>query len=100
MYAQDEANIRGMQEQREVGDISALSSQYNAGNAMLWQGIGGVAQSGMAGLSNPKLWDGDGGGVGDKVDTTKTDNTGSTVMNNYMKNFGNGFNMSQFKQNV
>jgi hypothetical protein len=51
MYAQDQANIRGMQEQREVGDISALSSQYNAGNAMLWQGIGGIAQSGMAGLS-------------------------------------------------
>ena len=50
MYAQDQANIRGMQEQREVGDISALSSQYNAGNAMLWQGIGGIAQSGMSAL--------------------------------------------------
>jgi len=49
-YAQDEANIRGMQEQREVADIAGLSSQYNAGNAMMWQGIGGVAQSGMAGL--------------------------------------------------
>lgn len=47
MYAQDQANIRGMQEQREVGDISALSSQYNAGNAMMWQGIGGITQSGM-----------------------------------------------------
>jgi hypothetical protein len=50
MYAQDQSNIRGMQEQREVGDISALSSQYNAGNAMLWQGIGGIAQSGMSAL--------------------------------------------------
>ena len=51
MYAQDQANIRGMQEQREVGDIAGLSSQYNAGNAMMWQGIGGIAQSGMAALS-------------------------------------------------
>lgn len=48
MYAQDQANIRSMQEQREVSDISALSSQYNAGNAMMWQGIGGIAQSGMS----------------------------------------------------
>lgn len=51
MYAQDQANIRGMQEQREVGDISALSSQYNAGNAMMWQGIGGISQSGMSAIS-------------------------------------------------
>lgn len=51
MYAQDQANIRGMQEQREVADISALSSQYNAGNAMMWQGIGGIAQSGMSAIS-------------------------------------------------
>jgi hypothetical protein len=50
MYAQDEANIRGMQEQREVSDIAGLSSQYNAGNAMMWQGIGGIAQSGMSAL--------------------------------------------------
>jgi hypothetical protein len=51
MYAQDQANIRGMQEQREVGDIAGLSSQYNAGNAMMWQGIGGIAQSGMSAIS-------------------------------------------------
>jgi hypothetical protein len=51
MYAQDQANIRGMQEQREVADIAGLSSQYNAGNAMLWQGIGGIAQSGMSAIS-------------------------------------------------
>ena len=64
MYAQDQSNIRGMQEQREVGDISALSSQYNAGNAMLWQGIGGIAQSGMSALSNPRLWGGEGNKLG------------------------------------
>ena len=52
--AQDEANIRSMQEQREIQDIAGLSSQYNAGNQMMWQGIGGVAQSAMAGLG---AWD-------------------------------------------
>lgn len=52
--AQDEANIRSMQEQREMQDIAGLSSQYNAGNQMMWQGIGGVAQTGMAGLG---AWD-------------------------------------------
>jgi hypothetical protein len=51
MRAQDEANIRAMQEQREQQDVAALSSQYNAGNQMMFQGIGGMAQSGMAGLS-------------------------------------------------
>jgi hypothetical protein len=50
MYAQDEANIRNMQEQREMQDISGLSSQYNAGNQQMWQGIGGIAQTGISGL--------------------------------------------------
>ena len=50
MYAQDQAQIRGMQEQREVADISGLSSQYNAGNQMMWDGIGGMAQAGISGL--------------------------------------------------
>lgn len=50
MYAQDEANIRNMQEQREMQDISGLSSQYNAGNQQMMQGIGGIAQTGIAGL--------------------------------------------------
>jgi hypothetical protein len=49
MYAQDQANIRAMREQREQQDIAALSSQYSAGNQMMWQGISGVAQSAMAG---------------------------------------------------
>jgi hypothetical protein len=50
MYAQDQANIRSMQEQREQQDIAGLSSQYNAGNQMMWQGIGGLAQTGISGL--------------------------------------------------
>jgi hypothetical protein len=56
MYAQDQAQIRGMQEQREVSDISGLSSQYNAGNQMMWDGIGGVAQTSIAGLDAYGQW--------------------------------------------
>ena len=52
MYAQDQANIRGMQEQREMQDISGLSSQYNAGNQMFQQGLGGLGQTAMAGLGS------------------------------------------------
>jgi hypothetical protein len=51
MYAQDQANIRGMQEQREYNDIAGLSSQYNAGSQMFQQGLGGLGQTAMAGLS-------------------------------------------------
>jgi len=48
MRAQDEANIRSMQETREQQDISGLSSQYNAGNQQMWQGISGIAQTGIS----------------------------------------------------
>ena len=93
-----------MQEQREVSDIAGLSSQYNAGNAMMWQGIGGIAQSGMSALSNPKLWDGkDGGGTGTTGGTTipATNTTSNqTVMNDYINNFGDRFNMNQFARTV
>lgn len=40
MKAEDDARIRGIQENREIGDISALSSQYNAGNEAMQMGIG------------------------------------------------------------
>jgi hypothetical protein len=58
MRAQDEANIRGMQEQREMSDIAGLSSQYNAGNAMLWQGISGIAQSGISAIEGGAFGEG------------------------------------------
>jgi len=48
--AQDSQRIQGMMERREQQDINALSSQYNAGNQQMWQGIGGVAQTGISGL--------------------------------------------------
>ena len=40
MKAEDDARIRGIQENREIGDINALSSQYNAGNEAMQMGIG------------------------------------------------------------
>jgi hypothetical protein len=75
MYAQDQAQIRSMQEQREVSDISGLSSQYNAGNQMMWDGIGGIAQTGMSGL----------GALG-KANTSGV--SGATYANKF-KNMGN-----------
>lgn len=42
--AQDEQRIQGANEQRYQNDVSALSSQYNAGQQGLMQGISGMAQ--------------------------------------------------------
>ncbi len=53
LRAQDETRIQRMQEAREQADLAGLSSQYNAGQQQMWQGIGGIAQSAMAGLSAP-----------------------------------------------
>jgi len=44
IVAEDEARIRSMNENREIGDVSALSSQYNAGNEAMQQGIGQAVQ--------------------------------------------------------
>ncbi len=49
--AQAQMQIQGVEEQRYRGDVSALSSQVNQGNQMMWTGIGGVAQAGMAAVS-------------------------------------------------
>lgn len=64
--SQDQASIRSMQEAREQQDIAGLSSQYNAGNQMMWNGIGGIAQTGISGLSalGKKKKDDDGGDGG------------------------------------
>lgn len=44
MKANEEANIRGIKEGREVADINALSSQYVAGKDQMYQGIGNTIQ--------------------------------------------------------
>lgn len=50
--AQDQANIRGMQENRENADISALSSQYQSGKQDQNTGIGNaITGAGMLGGS-------------------------------------------------
>lgn len=57
MYAQDQARIRQMQENREIGDISGLSSQYNSGKQDMNMGMGnmlrglGSAYGGMYGMN-------------------------------------------------
>jgi len=48
--AQDSQRIQRMTEAREQQDINALSSQFNAGNQQMMQGIGGIAQAGISGL--------------------------------------------------
>lgn len=49
-FAQDQANIRGMQENRENADISALSSQYQSGKQDQNTGFGNIIQgAGMLG---------------------------------------------------
>jgi hypothetical protein len=55
MIAQEEANLRGMREQRYMQDIAALSSQFNAGQQSLMGGLQGGLQgltSGAQGIAN------------------------------------------------
>lgn len=51
MIASDNANIRGMQENRENADISALSSQYQAGKQDMNMGLGNIVQ-GIGSVAN------------------------------------------------
>ena len=91
MRAQDEANIRSMQEQREMQDIAGLSSQFNAGNQMLFQGLGGIAQTGMATLGHMGLKDAiakQGAGVGTDKTTTTTSPTTTSTPNAMNEAFG------------
>jgi hypothetical protein len=51
MYAQDKANIRGMQESRENADIAGLSSQYTAGRQGMFDGMGNTLRAGSMAAS-------------------------------------------------
>jgi hypothetical protein len=65
LEARDNANIRGLQENREIADISALSSQYQSGKQDMNMGIGNVLQgvgsvanqfgSPESGVANPQI---------------------------------------------
>lgn len=47
--AGDETNLRQIREQRDFANISALGSQFNAGNIQMWDGIKGVGGALMYG---------------------------------------------------
>ena len=79
MKAEDDARIRGIQENREIGDINALSSQYNAGNEGFKQGIGQVI--GGAGAIANKFGKKDPITDTDVNKTTNTSNVTSTPNN-------------------
>ena len=51
MIASDNANIRGMQENRENADINALSSQYQSGKNDMNMGLGNIVQ-GVGSVAN------------------------------------------------
>lgn len=59
--AQDNQRIQGVQEQRYQNDVAALSSQYNAGQQGMMQGISGAAQGLASGAqmiqSNDQFYD-------------------------------------------
>lgn len=61
IQAQDEQRIQGVQEQRYQNDVAALSSQYNAGQQGMMQGISGAAQGVASGAqmiqSNDQFYD-------------------------------------------
>ncbi len=45
LIAGDEANIRGLQERREEGDLAGLGAQYEAGRQDFYGGLGDVAET-------------------------------------------------------
>jgi hypothetical protein len=64
IQAEDDARIRGMQENREQNDINALSSQYQAGKQEMFGGFGNIIQgTGMLGGAFGKM----GGGQGNQM---------------------------------
>jgi hypothetical protein len=51
MAAQDEANIRNIQEKRESSAIAGLGSEIAAGRNQVAQGVDGIAQAGMSAMT-------------------------------------------------
>lgn len=51
-FAQDEARIRAMQEQRDNMELAAIQGQMNAGNQQMFSGIGDIAQIGFGAASS------------------------------------------------
>ena len=81
MKAEDDARIRGIQENREIGDINALSSQYNAGNEGFQQGIGQVI-GGVGAVANSVGNAGKAVATGGASEVAKSSNVGGSTPNN------------------
>src|SRR5690606_6322826 len=48
LIAQDNVNLRGVRENRDIQNLSAISSEYNAGNQDVWSGFLGAASAAMS----------------------------------------------------
>ena len=80
MKAQGGMQVQNMQEARENQDLAGLSSQYNQGKQMMWDGMGDMAQglnSGMMGSFNASQAVGDSGAVAGSQFTKMLNNTPS-----------------------
>lgn len=65
MGAQDQANIRAMQEERESFDYQMLAGQRAAGRQALYSGVGDMVSAGAFAAMNMDGGEGDTGGSGD-----------------------------------
>jgi hypothetical protein len=81
MKAEDDTRIRSMQENREVGDINALSSQYNAGNESFQMGIG-QAIGGAGAIANSVGDAGKAVATGGASEVAKSSNINGSTPNN------------------
>ena len=97
--AQGASQIQGMEEQRFKENRAALSSQYSQGNQQMWTGIGGVAQSAMAGLSANALQKGAANPNGTINQGLNPNLTSTSVPQNIGYNFNTQPNQSVFNTN-
>ena len=71
--AGDETNLRQMREQRDFTNISALGSQFNAGNIQMWDGIkgaGGALMYGARAIEGKNMNNADPRGVVNPLDSS------------------------------
>ncbi|WP_208103223.1 hypothetical protein [Myroides sp. LoEW2-1] len=80
--ANEEANIRGIKEQRDMQNIGALQSQYAAGDQNMWNGING-AIAGIGSLS---------GAIGDTSKSSPQPRENQTSMANSLTPQGQTYN--------
>lgn len=90
MRAEDDVRIRNMQENREIGDLSALSSQAQAGKQDMYSGFGNIVQA-AGGIQNSLKGAGQlGGSQGGLADATVSGTPVDMVNKNYQSPVGGG----------